>query len=303
MAHVVEDARQVLVALDVLLRDVAGLANRRRLELVATGADKHGPILPLVDVDPLARRRARHERVLDEVKRTPVVDREVGRQPALLLPREDLLEIVLGTERSVGVVWVGRLVCEARVVGVEPVVMGRAESAPSTPSPPPNPPPPTQRVPPSPSGPKKPVWYGWQTLLVDGASVLALLGGITAPVGMVGYFVGGPIVHFAHGHVGKGLGDLGLRVGAPLLGGLGAVAILESGNGPPGGDSPAGPIVFIFLGVLAGAGVASIVDAAALGWEEVPVKPVQAVRVVPIVSMIHEQNGGTRTSVGFSGGF
>jgi hypothetical protein len=70
----------------------------------------------LVDVDLFSSCRAGGERVLDEVEQTPIVDREVGGQPALLLPPEDLLEIVIGTKKPVGVVRVGRQPREARVV-------------------------------------------------------------------------------------------------------------------------------------------------------------------------------------------
>jgi len=90
MANLLEDAPEVLVTLDVLLRDVTFLAHGGRFELVVAVAEDHRPVLALEDVDQLARRRARDERVLDEVQRTAVVDGEVGGQFPLLLPAEDL---------------------------------------------------------------------------------------------------------------------------------------------------------------------------------------------------------------------
>jgi hypothetical protein len=69
MTNLLEDAPEVLVALDVLLRDVAFLAHSGRFELVVAVAEDHRPVLALEDVDQLARRRARDERVLDEVQR------------------------------------------------------------------------------------------------------------------------------------------------------------------------------------------------------------------------------------------
>jgi hypothetical protein len=146
-------------------------------------------------------------------------------------------------------------------------------------------------------------WYGWQTLLVDGASVLTIPFGI----GIVGYFVGGPIVHLAHGHVGKAFGDLGLRVATPLVVGGVMLAALDSGGDTRGTDGapPSAALIFVGLDLLVSAGVASVVDAAALAWEQRPVKPAQPAPtlVVPTVSMRGEQNGGTRTTVGLAGRF
>jgi hypothetical protein len=78
-------------------------------------------------------------------------------------------------------------------------------------------------------------WYGWETLAVDGATLV--IGGSVSfaglassayggsSVGLVtgasilagGYGLGGPLVHAAHGHWGKAAGSLGTRIGAPLV--------------------------------------------------------------------------------------
>jgi hypothetical protein len=75
------------------------------------------------------------------------------------------------------------------------------------------------------------LWYGWQTLLVDAAAFGTALAGYgtndfnanpTSTIGIVGYIFGPPIVHWFHGHAGKGAIDLGARILGPLvLGGLG----------------------------------------------------------------------------------
>lgn len=74
------------------------------------------------------------------------------------------------------------------------------------------------------SGAKK-QWYGWQTGLVHGLSVLTLLlipldddaiAPIAVPLGIGGLSLGAPIVHWAHGYIGKGFGSLGLIVGGSL---------------------------------------------------------------------------------------
>lgn len=66
-------------------------------------------------------------------------------------------------------------------------------------------------------------WYGWQTLIgVLAGDLLAVVGQGTALtyVGVAGHVLTGPIVHWAHGHVGNGFASLGLNVGMPLGGGL-----------------------------------------------------------------------------------
>jgi len=65
-------------------------------------------------------------------------------------------------------------------------------------------------------------WYGWQILIIDGLSTTLLLSsggeGSAATLGAIGYLGGGPLVHGAHGHVGKALGSAGLRFGLPVAG-------------------------------------------------------------------------------------
>jgi len=79
-------------------------------------------------------------------------------------------------------------------------------------------------------------WYGWQTLLVDLGSVLTIpLGG----VGLAGYALGAPIVHLAHGQVGRGVGSLGLRLALPLVGGAVGCRVSGSDQHDIGGGSDA----------------------------------------------------------------
>lgn len=139
-------------------------------------------------------------------------------------------------------------------------------------------------------------WYGWQTLLFDGASIVGVAsGGVAMPVGLIGYFFGGPVVHFAHEHVLKGLGDIGMRLVGALGGTVAAATYLYGDRGA--NDTPA----IVLLAV--GAGIPCVVDAAALSWEEVPVEPDHASRVAPTVSVAREHGGGTRTIAGFAGRF
>jgi hypothetical protein len=75
-------------------------------------------------------------------------------------------------------------------------------------------------------------WYGWQTLVVDGAALSALLAGaavnrgassgsegsVVAVVGLLTYELGPGIVHFVHRNPGRGFASFGVRLGMPLTG-------------------------------------------------------------------------------------
>jgi hypothetical protein len=58
-------------------------------------------------------------------------------------------------------------------------------------------------------------WYGLPIVASDVASDAALF--LLPPVGLAGMTLGGPIVHWSHGHVATGFGSLALRVGADLV--------------------------------------------------------------------------------------
>ncbi|MRG91012.1 hypothetical protein [Polyangium spumosum] len=84
--------------------------------------------------------------------------------------------------------------------------------------------PPAAKVFPSPA--PREVWYGWQTLTIAGASLgvgtfPAALFGVHPyvwPLGLGGVVLGGPIVHWKHGRVGRGFAVLGMNVGGAALG-------------------------------------------------------------------------------------
>ncbi len=61
-------------------------------------------------------------------------------------------------------------------------------------------------------------WYGWQTLATDGAATMMLFAAADSRDGaglaygsLAMYNLGAPIVHFAHGNFGRGLGSLAVR--------------------------------------------------------------------------------------------
>jgi hypothetical protein len=116
-------------------------------------------------------------------------------------------------------------------------------------------------------------WYGWQTLLVDGAAIAMGFAftssdssGVRAIPGLT-YLFGPPIVHWIHGHGAKGAGDLGIRFGLPLVaGGLGALAGAAAGK--DSGGTYTGALVGLVVGVLAGYIGAITIDAAILANEK-----------------------------------
>ena len=84
------------------------------------------------------------------------------------------------------------------------------------------------------------VWYGGQTLFADlasfgavalGASIAhsaAVSAGVIGGLGIVGYAVGGPIVHARRDHTGKALGSAALRLTLPVTGALVGSAIFNA---------------------------------------------------------------------------
>ena len=118
-------------------------------------------------------------------------------------------------------------------------------------------------------------WYGWQTLIADGTSVLVLpivAGFARSPtlgvVALGGYFLAPPFIHGAHGRWGMFAASLGLRVVMPVVGGLLGAAV-EGGD--CGGDIcvPVGAA----LGVAVGALGAVALDASLLSYETVDADP------------------------------
>jgi hypothetical protein len=148
-------------------------------------------------------------------------------------------------------------------------------------------------------------WYGWQTLLVDGASLGAFVGGfwlkpanqdwsVVSIVGVGGYAVGAPIVHWSHGRVGVGFASLSFRVGLPAL------ALLLAST-PCSTSECSEQSLALGFGLLA-IPAAIVLDAAWLARERLPsgVAPSaqSAVSFVPFISAL-----GDRRMLGASGRF
>ncbi|HEY8039774.1 MAG TPA: hypothetical protein VIF15_08280 [Polyangiaceae bacterium] len=151
-------------------------------------------------------------------------------------------------------------------------------------SPPPRQPAPAQPPPAaqSPYPKHESTWYGWQILAVDAAGIGAGLGALAVTSGEnidpahvpspAGYLatglyavgsVGGPAVHWAHGQIGKGFGDMAMRVlGPPTIGLFGM--LFYCGTRQFNDCAQNGMIG----GVLAGEVLASGIDAALLADDD-----------------------------------
>lgn len=161
-------------------------------------------------------------------------------------------------------------------------------------------------------------WYGWQTLLVDGVS-LATIPFELAPstsfartpsasyllIGSLStYAFGGPLVHMAHGHWGRGAFDLGLRVGAVAAGSLAGAALGRPGTPSSCEGNLAGCLASgsngLAVGATIGAVLASLVDASLLARDTTPGETAPARTLTWGPSAALTRGGGT---AGFVGSF
>jgi hypothetical protein len=116
--------------------------------------------------------------------------------------------------------------------------------------------------------------YGWQIVIADVSSVaVTIAGGVAesdgvAGIGIAGYFLAPPVVHFAHRNVWQGFASLGLRIAGPFLGGAIGTAVANCGEDREGRDWCG--VVPITVGVFAGILGAMAVDAAVFARKEVP---------------------------------
>lgn len=159
--------------------------------------------------------------------------------------------------------------------------------------------------------PSRKRWYGWQTLTVFGGSTLLMAASVAIDsmrlegdvalggFGMAfsGYALGGPIVHWAHGNVGKGFASLGMNVAGIMSG-------FASGLYAVGGHD--GNVTLGFaLGGSIGSLVATILDTTLLTYdqrgparEDASARQRQPMALVPTLDIRKD-----RASLGFIGAF
>lgn len=144
-------------------------------------------------------------------------------------------------------------------------------------------------------------------------------GGVGTALGVTGtfgYLLGGPIVHWVHGHAVPGFGDLAIRLFAPgvmaIVGIIpGSIVGAQISSCNENGD--VGLNCGVLWGFLAGALVgylgAIALDAAVLAWEPAPAAPpagtatASAFTLAPVVRMARESDGSSRPLLGVGGTF
>lgn len=137
-------------------------------------------------------------------------------------------------------------------------------------------------------------WYGWEILIID-ASAITLFSMVAFDpdnrepwfwAGATTGWLGGPIVHAAHGNWGRATGSLGMRIGAPFLGTLIGASMQECSHS-------CGPNEAL-LGYAIGAVAAATIDIAVFAHESEEPAP----SAVPVVSF--NERGG---AIGVAGRF
>jgi hypothetical protein len=105
-------------------------------------------------------------------------------------------------------------------------------------------------------------------------------------MGVVGHVFIGPIVHWAHGHSGKGFASLGINVGAPFAGALLGMGIGAGFQAAVDDDSDVGwgALGGIVVGTCVGWVTATVLDTTLLSTEQVDAPSLEAqIAVVPMV--------------------
>ncbi len=140
----------------------------------------------------------------------------------------------------------------------------------------------------SPGGAERVRWYGWQTLLADGASGLIVGVAVATeteellPFAVLGYLLGAPLIHGARPNSrSRPLVSLGMRLGLPVAGILIAGAVADCQHTEAFDFCP---IPEMAMGGLAGIGAAIVLDSSVLAFEGESAPAKTAFRVVPGVA-------------------
>lgn len=141
-------------------------------------------------------------------------------------------------------------------------------------------------------------WYGWQTLVADGASFAALLAGASltsdrsggddlgdtfAWTGLLGYEFAPGIIHFAHRNPGRGFASFGLRLGMPLAAAFVGASLASTCNTNLCEGNGAG------IGALLGMGGAMAIDAAVFAYDDPKRSSSRRLGLLPVVSITPQQ--------------
>lgn len=164
------------------------------------------------------------------------------------------------------------------------------------------------------SEPPSRTWYGWQTLVADGASLTAFAGAMALyrpssgatqdlsagllVLGASGYVLGAPALHLAHDAPWRAAGSLGLRLGLPGAGLLAGLALAPRCSGSlrcldEGLEAGA-------VGTLLGVVGAIVVDAATLAFEPAAKAP-GPLRAWTVAPRVDARRGEIAITVGAVG--
>jgi hypothetical protein len=157
------------------------------------------------------------------------------------------------------------------------------------------------------------VFYGWEILATGEAGGLLSAASILLPerplssapatagflIGMPAFAMGGPVVHWIHGDFSKGLVSFGGNAVSAVAAGFTGEAI-RCGHS----DAPDCGQLGFFTGLAVAVMIAPLVDAAVLGWEDVPAEDVYG-RSSPRMTLAPTWRLGPRGSieVGVTGRF
>jgi hypothetical protein len=141
-------------------------------------------------------------------------------------------------------------------------------------------------------------YYGWQTFTVVSISAsffatgIAIISDEESPVGtglmiagISGYALGPPIVHWAHGNIGKGFASLAMHGAIPA-----STTLVGFAAGCGGGDFGA-CIVGTFIGWQVGILIPPLVDGTLLAWDDADdavdvagARPSRGLRIAPVAT-------------------
>ncbi len=149
-------------------------------------------------------------------------------------------------------------------------------------------------------------WYGWQTLLIDGAALATSIGIAAgqpdlnrsktgAMLFVIPYTAGfliSPWVHAFHGRIGLAFASLGLRAIAPPLGAIAGIA----GNCAASGSEPSCIHVGATYGIFFGTLLVAAIDIGLLSYERAPARESSArATIAPFITPIR---GGISAGIG-----
>jgi hypothetical protein len=124
--------------------------------------------------------------------------------------------------------------------------------------------------------PSRDRWYGWQTLVADGSSLVVMIVGAATQnagvgvVGVLGYAFVPPIIHWTHGNIGTGFGSMAIRVVGPFvtaaMGYVLAGGTRRDSSGASSENADAGTAIGFVVGFFG----AMAIDASVLAYERAP---------------------------------